>query len=191
MLTLMINVKNYIAYRRILNYVAAVLLLIASSRIVFNVPITATGIPITAQSLAVILVIFFLKKPGNWICILIYLLLGALGLGVFAEGAAGVNQFLGKSGGYLYGFLFSAVLMNSFHDDLKRSSTGRLSFLMLSTIYILLFGMLHLSYFIGLRSAFEYGIIPFLTGAIIKVLLAFSLIEIVLFLIPKISLRKP
>lgn len=190
MLTSMISNKINTGLGPFILSFAAVVLLIASSRIIINIPITETGIPITGQSFAVILIICLLDKKYNWIPILIYLLLGILGFGVFSDGASGFNQILGKSGGYLYGFLICAFLMNAFHNGMKQSSSGRLSFLILSSFYILLSGMLHLSSFIGLANAFNYGVVPFLTGAVIKLLAAFAIIEFLYFLSDKFSSRK-
>jgi len=41
----------------------------------------------------------------------LYLLLGAFGLPVFAKGSAGVGVLLGNTGGFLFGYLLSAVLV--------------------------------------------------------------------------------
>lgn len=149
----------------------------ASSYLTFEVPITSTGIPITAQSLVVVVLIYLLPFRESLLALIIYLIMGASGLPVFAGGKSGISILLGKSGGFLYGFAVSAIIMNSIHIRLKKTNWGKLAFLGLATFYILVFGFLHLSGYLGPEKAFRYGIMPFLPGAFIKLLLAFVVVK--------------
>jgi len=159
---------------RLVKILMSVACIIICSHLSFVVPISETGIPITGQTLAISLVIFFLGFNDSILAISIYLFLGVAGFPVFADGASGMQHLVGKSGGYLYGFLITAFLMNKFHLELKKSGlTNRLMFFALITMYILLFGMVHLGFHIGFEKAFVYGVKPFLLGGMIKVVLAF------------------
>jgi len=151
--------------------------LVLSSYLTFDIPITDTGIPITAQSLAVILLIYFLNWKESLCVIVCYLFIGAVGLPVFANGKSGLSVLTGKSGGFLYGFALSALLMNLLHNKLKRTNWGKILFLGLATAYILLFGFIHLSGYLGIEKAYLYGIAPFLPGALIKLALAFVVVK--------------
>lgn len=67
-------------------------------------------LPLTFQSLMVVLLpVLFGWVPGL-IAVLLYLALGSLGLPVFAGGASGASVFLGDSGGFLLMFVPAAVL---------------------------------------------------------------------------------
>lgn len=72
-----------------------------------HVPIDGTPVPITLQTLPVMLAPVLL---GPWVSLMgigLYLVLGMVGLPVYAEGQAGVAYMLSASGGYLLGFLLA------------------------------------------------------------------------------------
>ena len=51
----------------------------------------------------------------------LYLLLGAFGLPVFAKGAAGIAVLFGNTGGFLFGYLLSALVVGSLRDPAGRN----------------------------------------------------------------------
>lgn len=76
-----------------------------------RLPALAIGpVPITLQSLAVILAGAVLGPWRGGLVVLLYLLLGGLGLPVFAGGGRGWASFAGPSGGYLLSFPLVAML---------------------------------------------------------------------------------
>ena len=79
----------------------------------FALPLPMTPVVISLQSLAVGIIALILS-PGQcaWAMVL-YLLMGALGLPVFSGGTAGVGKLLGVTGGFYFGFLISAVVVSS------------------------------------------------------------------------------
>lgn len=70
-----------------------------------------TAIPFTLQTLGVFLAAGVLGGRRGALAVLVYLLLGLVGLPVFAGFTGGPGALLTPSGGYLVGFLFSALLM--------------------------------------------------------------------------------
>ena len=69
----------------------------------FKIPLYP--VPVTGQTLVVLLIGMTYGPRLGGITMLAYLFEGALGLPVFAGGAAGVAVFMGPTGGYLFGFL--------------------------------------------------------------------------------------
>lgn len=130
----------------------------------------AFSIPITGQSFGVLLVAYLLGGIQGSIAVGLYLLLGAVGLPVFAEGKSGVDVLLGASGGFLYGFLLSTVLTNLAFRKRSTSLNTALQFMMLGTLIILCFGAIHLSFFTDWDTVFRSGIRPFLPGAAVKII---------------------
>ena len=65
-----------------------------------------TMIPFTLQTFGVFLTVLLLGGKQGPIAILIYLLLGAVGIPVFSNFGAGLGYLLGNTGGYAIGFLF-------------------------------------------------------------------------------------
>ena len=72
---------------------------------------TPSNIPITFQTLGILLAVGVLGGYRGTLSVLTYLLLGAIGVPVLAEFSGGISAYLSPSGGYLIGFLFTALLM--------------------------------------------------------------------------------
>ena len=66
-----------------------------------------TAVPFTLQTFAVFLTLGLLGGRLGTLAVTVYLLLGAVGLPVFAGFHGGLGAFLGATGGYLVGFLFT------------------------------------------------------------------------------------
>ncbi|MEA5066441.1 MAG: biotin transporter BioY [Eubacteriales bacterium] len=69
-----------------------------------------SGVPVTLQTMAVALAGCLLGGPGGLLSVMVYLLLGAAGLPVFAGFGAGIGRFASATGGFLWGFLPMAAL---------------------------------------------------------------------------------
>ena len=76
------------------------------SQISFPLP---SGIPVTLQTFAVALCGYALGCKRGTLAVLVYIVLGAVGLPVFANFSGGFGSLVGLAGGYIYGFLPSAV----------------------------------------------------------------------------------
>lgn len=100
------------------------------------------NVPITLQSMLVILVpLFFGWKIGG-LAVFGYLVIGGLGYPVFANGASGWNVFTGVSGGFLLGFLFAALLVGFFAErPWKFKSLAAAGLMVLGQFIILLSGL--------------------------------------------------
>ncbi|WP_249216369.1 biotin transporter BioY [Nocardioides palaemonis] len=90
--------------------VAAFAALISASAYVGAIPIGSAGVPITLQTLTVMLAGCVLGPVRGFSAVVLYLALGAVGLPVFAEHSSGIGVFTGISGGYLLSFPLAAAL---------------------------------------------------------------------------------
>ncbi len=98
-----------------------------------------------------------------------YLALGALGLPVFADGAAGVGHLVGPTAGYLVGFLVAAVWIGWFSRRHELDGLGRTFLAMLvGHAIILSLGWARLAVPLGPVPAFQLGVAPFVLGGIAK-----------------------
>lgn len=70
-----------------------------------------TTVPFTLQTMGVFLAVAILGGRRGTLSVLVYILLGAIGLPVFSGFTGGVGILLGNTGGYIIGFLFSALAM--------------------------------------------------------------------------------
>ncbi|MCM1008709.1 MAG: biotin transporter BioY [Ruminococcus flavefaciens] len=67
-------------------------------------------IPFTLQTFAVFCAIGLLGGRNGLFSILVYILLGAIGIPVFAGPSGGIGIILGNTGGYIVGFIFIALI---------------------------------------------------------------------------------
>ena len=135
-----------------------------------SIPIPFSPVPITGQTIGVVLVGSLLGKRRGALSIMLYLMEGSLGLPVFANMQAGAHILIGPTGGYLFGFIISAFLMGYFKEKgLIISPINCFLACFVSTTVILLIGSFYLSIMVGgLNKGFAIGFYPFLIGDIIK-----------------------
>ncbi|NUV00425.1 hypothetical protein XO12_10110 [Marinitoga sp. 1154] len=127
---------------------------------------TPFGVPFTLQVFGIILTIYFLKKDA-WKPVLIYILLGTLGLPVFAGFSGGISVILGPTGGYIIGFLLATFISNFPFENII------IGFLAILIIYISGISGLMMNLNISFVKAIKIGFLPFITFDIIKVILAY------------------
>jgi biotin transport system substrate-specific component len=138
-----------------------------------SVPLPFTPVPLTGQTLGVLLVGAALGRRRGAASLALYTLEGVAGLPVFAGGAAGPARLLGPTGGYLVGFIAAAYVVGALAErglD-RRWRTALLPFL-LGSLTIYLFGVTWLAVYLGWLPALQNGLWPFLLGDALKLLLA-------------------
>ncbi|MDT7948667.1 MAG: biotin transporter BioY [Thermoflexus sp.] len=142
-----------------------------------EIPLPFTPVPITGQTFAVLLVGAALGSRRGALSMAVYLLEGALGLPVFAGGAAGLARLRGPTGGYLIGFIAAAFVTGWLAErgwD-RRPATTALAMLTGNAV-IYLFGLPWLAWFVGSflgpKGALALGLLPFVPGDLLKLLLA-------------------
>lgn len=131
-------------------------------------------VPVTGQTLAVLLVGSALGARRGAVSMTLYVVLGLVGLPVFADGASGPGVLLGPSGGYLLGFVAAAALVGRVAERFgdRRFTAALLSFV-LGTVVTFAVGMVWLAVALGLdlRHTLEYGLYPFVLGGLAKALI--------------------
>ena len=150
--------------------VVAVTALAVSARI--SVPVPGSPVPQSLQTLAVVLVGAFLGPVRGGVATAAYLLVGAVGLGVFADGASGYDHLVGPTAGYLLGFVVAAVVVG-WGAERTRVSVGR-AFLVMAAGHaiVLTLGWVRLGAQMGAGEAFAAGVTPFVWGGVVKSLAA-------------------
>jgi biotin transport system substrate-specific component len=90
------------------------------------VAIPVGPVPITLQTFVVVLAALLLPPMWAGAAMGVYLLLGAVGVPVFAGGTGGLGILIGPTGGYLWGFAFGAVLGATARTVLERRHRSRI-----------------------------------------------------------------
>jgi len=109
----------------------------------------------------------------------VYIILGCLGLPVFAGGKAGIGVLFGPTGGYLVGFVAGAYVIGKLVESRPRAGWGWIAAaILLGDLVIYSLGTVQLSLVAHLSpwKALLVGIIPFVAGEVIKLIAASWLI---------------
>ncbi len=131
-------------------------------------------IPLTGQTFAVGLVGSLFSRKIACFTLLLYFLLGILGLPVFAGGHGGVGTFFGPTGGFLIGFLGQVFITSSYLEKRKNNFSSFLFGNFLGGIFTLLCGSLWLKFFLSysLVKAFSIGFVTFIFPTLFNAFLA-------------------
>ncbi len=135
-----------------------------------SIPLPFSPVPITGQTVGVILVGGILGSKRGALSIFCYILEGASGLPVFAQMNAGIHVLVGPTAGYIWGFVIAAFLVG-YLSEKRMTIKPMFCFLtcLFSTILILVIGTAYLTIFkINLNEALIMGFYPFLIGGLIK-----------------------
>jgi biotin transport system substrate-specific component len=140
-----------------------------------------TPVPVTGQTLGVLLVGGSLGARRGTAATLLYLVEGALGLPFFAAGAHGVDLLTLSSatGGYLWGFVIAAWALGALSDrGWDRSIRSSIGAMLVGEIIIFAFGVSWLGHAFGLtaQKAMQDGLYPFVLGDMVKLLVAAGLL---------------
>ena len=143
----------------------------------FVVPVPLSPVPMTLQPLAVLVVGGLLGAAAGVSALILYIALGAVNLPVFAGGGAGFLHLIGPTGGYLLAFPVAAGLTGAMVGHAPHSVPRVLLACVVGMFVIHLGGVAQLALLGGdPAAAFRMGLLPFLTGDLLKVGLAAAVI---------------
>ena len=144
-----------------------------------SIPIPFSPVPITGQTIGVVLVGSLLGSKRGVLSVILYLLEGSLGLPVFANMSAGPHILIGPTAGYLWGFVIAAFIMGTFKEK-RFLQNPFLCFLacFISTTIILIIGAFYLAILAqDISKGLALGLYPFLIGDLIKSFICASIIQ--------------
>jgi biotin transport system substrate-specific component len=160
-------------------------------------PLPFTPVPITLQTLAVLLTGAALGSKRGGLALLLYLAEGAAGLPVFAPVAGSPGGFLALlsfTGGYLWAFPIAAFVVGLLCErGLDRSLLTSIVAMLPGTVIIYLLGALQLGLVLHLSvaQAFSLGVAPFIPGDLAKLIVAALLLPGTWFLVRKVKPEQP
>ena len=135
----------------------------------FSIPVPFSPVPITGQTIGVVLVGGILGSIRGSMSILCYLMEGAIGIPVFAQMKGGAAILIGPTAGYLWGFVFAAFLIGYLAEiGLTNTLIKSFASCFAATTLILITGTLYLAIFNDIYVALKIGFYPFLVGDVVK-----------------------
>lgn len=144
------------------------------------IPLPWTPVPVTAQTFAVLMAGVVLGRWWGGISQVMYLAVGLLGVPWFAGLTGGYAILLGSTGGYLLGFILTALLLGHFTDKYTQSRNFRpmLGLMLLANFaFIYIPGLLGLGLWIYMvkgtfptfLTLISMGLLPFILGDLLKI----------------------
>jgi biotin transport system substrate-specific component len=106
-----------------------------------------------------------------------YLIQGSWGIPVFAGGISNPLWLFDCKAGYLISFVFAAFAIGKLSVKAREHWFSLFMALILGQALIFTVGSLWLSLYIGMKSAVLLGVLPFLSGAGVKILLSAGLLK--------------
>lgn len=141
-----------------------------------------TMVPFTLQTFGVFLAVGVLGGKRGSMAVLVYILLGIVGIPVFAGFTGGIGIILGNTGGYIIGFIFSALLMWGMEKALGKKTWVLALSMVLGLLVCYAFGTVWFMIVyaknagaVGLATVLSWCVIPFIIPDIVKIGLALAL----------------
>lgn len=152
-----------------------------------------TTVPFTMQTFGLFLTVGVLGGKRGTLAILIFILLGAVGIPVFSGFTGGLGILFGTTGGYIIGFIFSGLVMWAMEKLIGRKTWALALAMVLAMIVYFTFGT---AWFmavygrtvgpIGLSAVLGWCVLPFVIPDILKMMLALMLSGRLLRMIEKV-----
>lgn len=131
-------------------------------------------VPVTMQTFAVCLTAAMLGWKRGTMSVIVFILLGAVGLPVFANGSGGLEVLSGSTGGYIIGFVFTALIVGLTADKFDRKLIPLVLSMVVGILVCYAFGTPWFMFVTKMDfvTSLGYCVTPFLIFDAIKIVLA-------------------
>lgn len=141
------------------------------------VPLPPDGVPMTLQTLFVVLAALCLGPRAGVLSMVLYVAAGVVGVPMFAEESVGLGVILGQTGGYIIGFVACQAVVGPIVKDRDGHPRGWLAIVLAvlaAHAVVFAIGVPWLAIVRGftLGRAIEGGLVPFLPGMVVKSVIA-------------------
>ena len=146
------------------------------------IPVPGSPVPVTGQTLGVLLIGSTYGAGLGLTTFAMYLLAGIAGAPVFAGASFGLEKITGATGGYLIGMLVATYLLGLLANRrMDQRFLTALPSMLCGSVIIFSFGLIWLHYFTGQDWAWTInaGLTPFIVGEVLKITMAGSALPIV------------
>ncbi len=146
-----------------------------------TITLPVSPVPISLATFAVYLFSIILGVKKSFMGLIVYILIGIVGLPVFSNGGSGVGVVLGPTGGYLIGYFFCSLGSSLGYESGKKLSESMIvkiiasiAGMVIGTFFCYTLGTVWLSYLnkLTFEAALAAGVIPFIPADTVKIIIA-------------------
>ena len=139
-----------------------------------SIVIPISPVPISLTILAIFISVYAIGLKKGMVSLLLYFLIGFIGLPVFSNFKGGFNVLIGPTGGYIIGFVFVVLCAGFFIDKFESKIYMHVIGMVLGTILCYITGTAWLAYQSQMTfiEALFTGVIPFIWADAIKIIIA-------------------
>lgn len=144
------------------------------------------GVPITLQTAAVFLAALLLGPLYGFVAVFVYVLLGAVGLPVFAGFSGGIGSLVGISGGFIMSWPFAALLAGFVYFKFGRNKKGVVKYaemivaMLLGSVVIYVVGLTQFIFLtkMSIQASLLACMVPFIPGDLLKMVLVAIIVPV-------------
>ncbi len=146
-----------------------------------SIILPVSPVPVSLATFAVYLFSVILGMRKSFMGLIVYILIGIVGLPVFSNGGSGMGVVLGPTGGYLIGYFFCSLgsslgyaLGKKFSESIILKIAVPMAGMVMGTLFCYILGTVWLSYLnkLTFKAALAAGVIPFIPGDTAKIIIA-------------------
>lgn len=136
----------------------------------FTIMLPFSPVPVSLTIFAIFIAVYAVGLKWGMAATALYILIGLAGIPVFSGFSGGVGKLMGPTGGYIFGYLFVALLTGIFTQKWENRAMHVLGMLS-GTLICYLIGTIWLAKTAGMgfSAALYAGVIPFIPADVIKI----------------------
>lgn len=141
----------------------------------FTVPLPFSPVPLSLSILAIYIGLYALGWKWGTVSILLYILIGLVGVPVFSNFSSGPEKLMGPTGGYIIGYIFIGIITGLFIDLFEKKIYMHVIGMVLGVAVCYLFGTIHFVRVMEghtMLSALGLCVFPYIPGDILKIVAA-------------------
>lgn len=142
-------------------------------------------VPISLQTMAIFIIGLLLSPQDAAITTSLYLIMGVMGVPVFANGGGGLQSVLSPSFGFVIAFIPASALMSFIVNKLEPAGKNLLFAALIGEVVLYSIGLTYMAFiltsYLNLPQTFSsvlgIGLLPFIPGDILKIILAVYIVK--------------
>lgn len=141
------------------------------------IPLSFSPVPISLCTLGIYFALAVSNFKVGVTSVVLYVLLGLVGIPVFANYTAGIAKLGGPTGGYIIGYIFMAIVYALFLNFGKNNLALLIVGMVIGTLVCYAFGTFWLAKQLDMTftAALSVGVIPYIPGDIVKMIIALAI----------------